>query len=282
MTFILSVVLIPILAYYFDIFREDPSTYYEITNVHNYGIKGIVFYLFLMPNVALYSGYFITGCTQAWSVGVEEQFYIIWPILILMFNKNKIIKVFWVVLVVVPFFIFFAKNDYIPYPFSVIIKCIPFHFMAIGAIGGYFFFYKKELVERYTISKRGYFLTISLILALLFYPFFKNEFQEICISFLFLFLILFTINDANPGVFKNQYFSYLGKISYGIYMYHTFIMFLIFPIINKYIFPFCDGTFYNLTLLLLIPSLTIGVSSFSYMYFEFRFIKIKDAKFKIV
>jgi peptidoglycan/LPS O-acetylase OafA/YrhL len=278
--FALSVLIVPLLAFHFDIFKEDLSSYNKIIDAHNYGVKPIVFYLFFMPNVALHLQYFITGCTQAWSVGVEEQFYILWPFLILWFSKNKIIQVFLGVLFLFPVFIFLAKNNYIFYPLSVIIKSIPFHFMAIGAIGGYFFFCKNQVIEKYTQSKWGYFCIISLIAAFLFHPFFPSMIQEIVISLLFLFLILFTINDKNHGVFRNGLFSYLGKISYGIYMYHTFVMFLVFPFINKYGVNFQGGIYYNILLYPLIFIITILLSSLSYQYFELKFIKIKDTKFK--
>lgn len=246
--FALSVLVIPLLAFHFDIFKEDLLSYNEIIDAPNYGIKGIVFYLFFMPNVALYSGYLITGSTQAWSVGVEEQFYILWPFLILWFSKNKIVQVFLAVLFLFPVLIFLAKNNYILYPLSVIIKSIPFHFMAIGAIGGCLFFCKNHLVEKYTQSKWGYFCIISLIGVFLFHQFFCSEIQEIVTSLLFLLLILFTINDKNQGVFRNKLFSYLGKISYGIYMYHTFVMFLVFPFVNKYLVNFKEGIYYNILL----------------------------------
>jgi peptidoglycan/LPS O-acetylase OafA/YrhL len=278
--FALSVVVIPFLAFHFDIFKEDISTYNIIIDPHNYGLKGIVFYLFFMPNIALYSGYFITGCTQAWSVGVEEQFYILWPFLILYFNKNRILQVFLTVLFLFPTLIFLAKNNYIIYPLSVVLKSIPFHFMAIGSVGGYFFFYKNQLIEKYTHSKWGYFCILCLIFAFLFHQFFRSMIQEIAISLLFLLLILFAINDKNKWVFRNKLFSYLGKISYGIYMYHTFVMFLVFPFVNKYVSNFQGGIYYNLLLYPLIFSITILISSLSYHYFELQFIKIKDTKFK--
>jgi peptidoglycan/LPS O-acetylase OafA/YrhL len=280
LVFLISFIVVPLLAVNFDIFKEDSFSYSHIINTHNYGFKGLILSLFLMPNVALYSGYFITGFSQAWSVGVEEQFYIIWPLFILLFNKRRIIQIFFSVLILFPVMIFLAKNDYIIYPFSVIIKSVPFHFMAIGSIGGYFFFYKKYIIESYTKSKIAYFLLFCIIVIFLFYPILIDEIQDLTLSFLFLILILFSINDENPWVFKNQYVSYLGKISFGIYMYHTLVMFLVFPVLNKYYLNLEKSFHYNLLLYSLIFIFTILFSSLSYKYFESKYIKIKDSKFK--
>lgn len=282
LVFAVAILLIPFLVVNFDVFKEDISSYSRIIDSHNYGIKGFLFYLFFMPNVALKSGYFITGVTQAWSVGVEEQFYILWPLLILFFYKNRLIWVFLSVLIVFPILIFLALNNTIPYPFLVIIKSIPFHFMAIGAVGGYFYFYKKQSIERYSKSKYSYASVIILILVLLFHQFFRDKIQEIVISILFLGLILCTINDANPIVFRNKQFSFLGKISYGIYMYHTFVMFIVFPFINKLYQNNQNGFMYNLLIYPLVYSITIFISYLSYQYFESKFIKIKDTKYKTV
>ncbi|QBZ97908.1 acyltransferase family protein [Flavobacterium sangjuense] len=280
--FAIAVILIPLLATNFDIFKEDPLSYNQIIDTHNYGIKGILFYLFFMPNVALWSGYLMVGCSQAWSVGVEEQFYLIWPLLILFLNRKIIIRVFLLLFFVFPIAIFLAKNGFIPYPFSVIMVSIPFHFMAIGSIGGYFFFYKKELVERYTKSKFLYALIVMLILLFVSVPVFRIEVQEIVVSLLFLALILCSINDKNPIVFRNKQFAFLGKISYGIYMYHTFVMFLVFPFINKFYTYNQNGFIYNLLIYPLIFIITILISYLSYKYFESKFIEIKDSKYKTV
>lgn len=280
--FAIAVLLIPFLATSFDIFKEDILSYSKIIDTHNYSLKGILFYLFFMPNVALRSGYFITGATQAWSVGVEEQFYIVWPLLILFFHKNKLILVFFTVLIAFPILIYLSINNVVPYPLSVIIKSIPFHFMAIGALGGYFYFFKKQLFERYSKSKYGYALVIILIIVLLFHQFFRDKIQEVIISILFLLLILCNINDTNPIAFRNKQFSFLGKISYGIYMYHTFVMFLMFPIISKFHQNNQNGFLYNLLIYSFIYIITILISYLSYRYFESKFMRIKDTKYKTV
>ncbi|MGG7036478.1 MAG: acyltransferase family protein, partial [Flavobacterium sp.] len=100
---------------------------------------------------------------------------------------------------------------------------------------------------------------------------------NIALSFLFLFLILITINDNNKAVFRNGFLSYLGSISYGIYMYHPFVLFLVFPFVNTYLKG--HTLFYNLTVYAFVIGLTIGLSHISYKYFELRFIKYKDKKF---
>lgn len=152
--------------------------------------------------------------------------------------------------------------------------------MAIGAIGGYLFLYYNQKITFFTKFRFLYLLVIIAILILMFFSIIHQYIQSILLSILFLCLILFTVNDKNSYVFRNKFISYVGKISYGVYMYHPFVMFLIFPLVNKY-FPFSINSFiYNIFVYLLIFTLTIIISHFSYKYFESIFISIKDKKYK--
>jgi len=159
-----------------------------------------------------------------------------------------------------------------------IIKIIPFEFMTIGAIGAYLYTYQRNKILSFSKYKGFYWLVVLLIISFLFIPFFSKYFQSIALSFLFLVLILITINDQNKAVLRNTTISYLGTISYGIYMYHPFIMFLVFPWANSYFKT--NMIAYNLFVYLFVFGLTIVLSHLSYKYFELVFIKYKDKKFK--
>jgi peptidoglycan/LPS O-acetylase OafA/YrhL len=159
-----------------------------------------------------------------------------------------------------------------------LIKFFPFEFMTIGAIGGYLYAYYKEKIEEFSKSKFLYLIVLGFVFFLLFFLLDFVYFQGLTLGFLFLFLILITISEENSIVFRNKPLSYLGKISYGIYMYHPFVMFLVFPFANSY-FKDCLLE-YNLFVYFFVFSITILLSHLSYKYFESVFIKIKDTKYK--
>jgi len=91
---IIGFVLIPFLAYSFDIFKSAPYYFKIISDPNNYSLDSVLLYIFFLPNVALSCGKAVAGSSHAWSVGVEEQFYILWPILIFAFSRKKIIWFF--------------------------------------------------------------------------------------------------------------------------------------------------------------------------------------------
>ncbi|REC48984.1 acyltransferase family protein [Chryseobacterium pennipullorum] len=272
----ISFIVIPLLAFTFPIFSITPSYYQIIKDTSNYDIMSVFLHILFLPNIALQAGKVIVGASQSWSVGVEEQFYIIWPIIVSFFNRRIMISAFVCILI-----IFIAIN--LRYPRSLIgtvVSIIPFEFMAIGSLGGYFYSVQANKITEYTKGKAIYLTSLLLILVLISIPVFTLYIQNITLGFVFLLLIIISINPLNKSVFRNRYFSFSGGISYGIYMYHPFIMFLIFPVFYK-LLKFYNNIFvFNIGVFIFIPGLTILVSYGSYRYIEKKFINIKDSKFK--
>lgn len=273
----ISFLLIPYLAYNFEIFQLTPTYFNRISDPSNFDSLSITLYLFFMPNFALAAGKAVVGAAQSWSIGVEEQFYLIWPLLLYLFNKSKLLLVFICMLAGYIFFNLHLVNHITP-----LLRKVPFEFMAIGGIGAYFYYYGKDTIQLVTKNPFSYIVMLVLIFLLLILPLGPLYIQNICLGVLFMFLILITIDNNNKLVFRNQYFSFLGKISYGIYMYHAFVMFLVFPFVNKYINPSSDILLYNILVYIFIISITIIISHLSYKYIELRFIKIKDSKYKTI
>ncbi|KPH11464.1 acyltransferase [Chryseobacterium sp. ERMR1:04] len=273
---LISFTLIPLFAHSFTIFSITPNWYDKIMDPSNYSLKTILLYILFLPNLALKTGKIVVGASQSWSVGVEEQFYILWPLIVSFFRKNLLVWVFGLIL-----FTFIITN--VKFPQSLlghITSIIPFEFMAIGGIGGYYYSKYPEIITKYTKSKFIYLTTALLICFLISTPIFKHYIQSLISGFLFLLLIIISINQSNRSVFTNRSFSFLGNISYGIYMYHPIVMFFIFPISYK-LLRLCNNIYlFNIFIYLLIPSLTIFISYLSFEYMEKYFIKIKDTKFK--
>lgn len=192
------------------------------------------------------------------------------------FRKSILLWIFGSILT---FFLIFN----ILYPESLpayIASIIPFEFMAIGAGGGYCYSKHSKKITRYTETPIIYLVTVILIIIFISVPIFKLYTQSIFLGFLFLTLILISINQSNKYIFANKTFSFLGKISYAIYMYHHFVMFLVFPFSYKLLNLYENAYIFNIFTYLLIPGLTIFLSYFSFRYIEKYFIDIKDSKFK--
>ena len=103
-------------------------------------------------------------------------------------------------------------------------------------------------------------------------PYFHYQFY----SFLFGIIIVNLAVNANlKNVLEWKVINYLGKISYGIYMYHFLVLIPVLIFVSNFKL---DN---NIIIYSLILSITIAISSLSYHYFETFFLKIK-AKFAFI
>lgn len=269
---IVSFWLLPFMTKHISIFSASPYYFSQVTDETNYSAKSFILFICFLPNVALLVyNKFIVGCSQLWSIGIEEQFYLFWPLLIILFSKKQIKGVFLIII------LFFGFTDYSFNPLLKIInKTFPFQHMAIGSLGAVFYKYHKEKVINILQKKLFYYLILLAIFLLLFVKITDHFYQNLLLSFLFMSLILITIN-SNFRLLNHSLILYLGKVSYGIYMYHFLAMYFIIPAANKYLLE--NLYLYNLFIYTLVFLLTIILSHFSFKYFETFFLRMKEKKF---
>ena len=232
----ISFLIIPFISFYSGIFDTFPNTYYKIVLATDYGSpKTILSYLGFLSNYGLSEGITLVGGSQTWSVSIEEQFYLFWPVLLLFVFRIK--PYLWLLSSIILIFIlnFFLKVDF----FAV----FRYEYLFIGCIGGLFInssYFKK--ISPIIDKKIFYIINILIILILSFFSVFDKYTQSFVISIFFLSFIILTVN--NHFYFRSKIFDEMGKISYGIYMYHPFIMFLVFPVLEylkTLIFPINRG-----------------------------------------
>jgi peptidoglycan/LPS O-acetylase OafA/YrhL len=244
----------------------------------------LLFILFL-PNVAL-AGYApVSFASQAWSVGVEEQFYLIWP-LIIKKSKNTLLLLCIVIFLSV-LIGFIVANTAGEQGLMRNVHRFWEHFnidcMAIGGIAAWVLFHKKEKILNIVFNK--YFQAIVLVFTLFclgtgyYFPVFLKGLDINCECYAVLFAIIIlnmASNEASIITLENKFFNYMGKISYGLYMYHV----LVIVIVEKVVMPFFNGN--TIVFYVSILFLITAVSSCSYEFIEKRFIKRKIKYSKIL
>lgn len=106
-----------------------------------------------------------------------------------------------------------------------------------------------------------------------------SQFNDELYALFFAIVILNT--STNPKAllsFDYKITNYLGKISYGIYVYHWMIIYLV---MDKLILLKLNPTLFNVLLYTITIGLTIGISHLSYFHFELWFLKFKE-RFTII
>lgn len=252
---------------------------YDKEVVYSNLIHKLILYIFFLPNLVLSLYGIIPYVSQTWSIGTEEQFYLIWPIIIKYFRKNRILLMFSIIIFYLCFKLFLktSYSNFIPYKKTVIDF---WHFFSIDcmAIGGFYaviLFQKNKLVNFFQNIYLFYatlIITIILMLKGIYIPYIQYEFFAVLFG-----LIIFNL-AANNNIkisLENKILIYLGNISYGLYMYHPIgIVFAIY--LCKTANLLTNWVLYPLSI-----TFTILLSELSYRYFETYFLKFKD-KFSVI
>jgi peptidoglycan/LPS O-acetylase OafA/YrhL len=256
----------------------------------SYFIPQLTLFLLILPNLAV--DFFDPSylCSPAWSIGVEEQFYILWPHI--MRTKKWSGKLMAVIIytlgivAIVAMCVFWYKQitppDKAKSAQSIILVLMGqfrISLMLMGAAGATLLYKQHAFMIRWlfapSVQIMGYALVLGLWLT-------GTQIPGCNLEVYGLFFCLFILNVAgNPKTLirlDKRPFERLGRISYGIYLYHIPIIVLLINLL-QFILPANSGILYNVVLYGLSISLTLLVSSLSYKYMETPFLRFKDYRF---
>ena len=249
--------------------------------------KRLPFFLLFLPNLGFvfYRSPYL--CAQTWSVGVEEQFYAIWPWIIR--SKNpiktffKLLIIFLTVLGILWFYIF-KISDLSLETKSKIHDGLELFFsqfriltMVIGGIGAYLIFEKKEQILKILFRKDVQIIIYSILILMLSTGFHVSGFNMEFYGIFFCFFILNVSQNPDSLIYLEQkIIHYLGKISYGVYIYHPAVIVLCINSIHYFLGKNLPSLTFNLLLYSSAVLITILVCELSFRFIETPLLKLKD------
>lgn len=188
--------------------------------------------------------------SHLWTLAVEEQFYIIWPFIILFIPKKHLLKSIIAIILIGPvsravMFSIIGANDKSYFINLLTPTCMDC--FGIGALLAYSRFKNANAFE--FKSKISKVLILINVLLMIIFTYYRNELfnllpfkidigliYQIFFRLIISVISLYLISKASLGftgflktIFENNILTYLGKISYGLYLYHNFI-----PSLYKY------------------------------------------------
>lgn len=228
----------------------------------------------------------------SWSVCVEEQFYLIWPIVINTFRKKLLGLLIAMVMVdyaakiflcfILPAISNVKFED--AYVMNYLMITDKLDLFGAGLVIALLYYHKERFGNFLQTIFHPFIQWTMLILSILYvlsvirpegkmFALFGDHFVS---AVLFGYLILSAVMDTSILNLENNLLRTLGRISYGIYLFHTAVCQVVLVLFKKFIGQPDSYLVYEVAYPLTNIILTCMVAYFSYEYFERIFLKMKN------
>jgi peptidoglycan/LPS O-acetylase OafA/YrhL len=220
--------------------------------------------------------------SHLWSLAVEEHFYLIWPWIII-FTKRK-----YFLPIITSFILIGASSIFILKGARLwgIVTFACFDAFGLGALLAWQLTYGTKPIDKF-FKTLTYFAAVATIIfvASLFAPSITYFPFRTVVSVISLWVITYLVlnKQSNKLSFKliwnNKILIFLGKISYGIYLYHNLVPWINSKIVNIYLNPLLPDFFYkkHWGMLFMVENsiLLIIIAWLSFYFIETKFLSLK-------
>lgn len=247
-----------------------------ITNENWFRVAGLLtFSDNIFASLHGYNPILFTG--HLWTISYEEQFYLLLPFIIQYLAKQNAFKIHLVlgmcflIGILIRLLFIYAQ---LKHPAIWVLPPTHFESILLGILVG------LPQVKADKIDSRIYFLSALIsIIGILLLPDINIISYHLMVLYLCIgiascsILCFFLYNDRFKTILQNRAFVFLGKISFGLYVFHSFCINVIGYLLKEEHF----------TMITFVLSLvfTVVIAAVSYLFLEIPFLKIKK-KFTIV
>ncbi len=251
-------------------------------------LPGIAFYLLLCPQF-LPARQSPTLAGPLWSVGVEEHFYAFWPLLVRAFRGRIVLPFAGIVgaLVAARFYLRHplrlpaTPEEWTTHEYMVtLLDQSRFGCMAIGGLAAWLWLSRPESV-RWLFRRDVQAVILAALAACLAFGVVVPAVDAEFYSVLFAILILnISLNGRSLLKLENRVFLFMGEISFGLYVYHWFIIAAVLNLLKGWS-GLGRPVLGNVVLYGVVVGLTTAVAAASHYLIERPFLRMK-ARFSAV
>lgn len=228
------------------------------------------------------SGAFLGNMAHLWSLSVEEHFYLFWPLLMVFFvfrapDKNRMYFFIFILVLIALMRVFLFNHEVNSGAFMLHADRFTLTRMDGMILGALLSFSSPAPMDggdkrwNGTLTLIGIGITFMIILfSLSETNHFFNNGGFILTNLLCALTVYFAIRFADNSLFSNKILNWIGKRSYGLYVYH----FPIFLWTESFRVPHDNKNLLMITILRLI--LSFAITAVSYTYIEKPILKFKS------
>jgi peptidoglycan/LPS O-acetylase OafA/YrhL len=251
--------------------------------------------VFFLPNLAFCLKMLPSIFDPIWSIGTEEQFYIFHPHI---FKIKKLENILSTLIIITGCLLIInivvrnlPVNNTLTTNLSLFLYYARFDNMMIGAIVAVLYYNTKHPAFEFRFQKAfnwiftrraQWILLMAFFIFIYFYL--KHEIpQGDIVMAIIAALLIVNLCEPATSMYALGFrpFQYIGKISYGIYLWHKYPLFLVFYLVEKYM-PDTNLLIQNLVIYVATISAVIALASMSYFGYERYFLRIKKRFQKVV
>ncbi len=216
-----------------------------------------------------------------WSLSVEEHFYVFWPFLIYFSSIKWLPRLMWLIVCFSSFSVLFV---YFIQDMTSILNWSTIRCAGILSLGGLIAWYKNNSHVWERIKNLSSTMIIPAGIIFFLVNFIPRHYDILHVSthfasiIFFASLLILALNDNKiiNNVFNHDWLFFIGRISYGIYVYHGLLR----PYFKTYIYEnliitFKTGIILSFAYTIICTILSVFIAYFSWILIENPFLKLK-------